>query len=470
MATAEYQRTHLVELPQWIVNDRGPAVETELNKIEKHLEECNFSHWHWMYQPNRFGALQLPNNDLLISYDITGQGLVMHRWDESQFDVPEYPTNCHNSKITAECYGPLLEDGTMKSEQFGFQMSPSLLDWMKAKNPVYYEKVLKLLSEKPKFATTYTQYILPSLPRRIQELVVDIGIKSYQEDFHEKPYGFWPAELAINDETLDVLANQGITVLILGKYQIEADEDAPLYLLTTKSGKTVAVIPYDLDVSRKYGFEDHEAQEFALNLPTQTVGASNGKMWTKEGANDGETIGHHRKRPSLSFAKYLYTKYLPEMVASGKLSFNHTVTDAKPGRLKPFPTSWSDFHGISRWTGEDEFCNCGDSNPDIQRRKRELYRQITTELNSGTQNLDAIDPRWEKRFIKWFLSQRKNIGNWQPVEVKDIPKNLQVPFLQLYVTLNAQQSCWAFNGRNGEYERNIMTGSLKTLDTLRNYR
>src|SRR2546430_7556760 len=67
----------------------------------------------------------------------------------------------------------------------------------------------------------YHHTILPLSPRRDKETEVRWGIADFRRRFGREPEGMWLPETAVDDETLDVLAAEGIRFTILAPHQVE---------------------------------------------------------------------------------------------------------------------------------------------------------------------------------------------------------------------------------------------------------
>lgn len=424
--------------------------------IREFLAGCRFSHWHWGYQPIRIFEIALEDRTACGIYNISGNDLNLYRWEDPHFEVRGW-----NGKVVEESLRPLLECSVLQQPEFGFQLSPSYTDWLGIYDPELWHQVHDVLLHKPAFASTYTQNILPSMPDRITDLLIEIGIRAHQQDFRRVPLGFWPAELAVTPDTVSKLYSHGIRVLILMEDQLDITEKAPLYALRVDDGGTMYVIPYSKEVGARYGYQDNEAHTYAEFLALKQL---YGILAT--GANDLETIGHWRKAESVQFAKWLYTVYLPSFREQGRLSWVRRLEDARPATLKPI-SSWSCLHGIGRWTG-DENCNCDNATIETQREKARLLALLKTDMQSVTEELDQMlvgaGSRWEPVYINWFLSQRPAIARGLPIQ-QPPGDPMGLSFLRLMNSTVGAQSCSFFF--SGKYERGMAHACVRELDLLR---
>src|SRR5450432_416158 len=149
-----------------------------------------------------------------------------------------YPYHDWNERITAECYAPNAASRILDSEnrivkllsnyaRISFNFGPTLLSWMKdqALNP--YNAILKADKESRErfsghgsaLAQGYNHMILPLANRRDKITQVKWGIRDFESRFGREPEGMWLPETAVNTETLQVLADDGIQFTILAPRQ-----------------------------------------------------------------------------------------------------------------------------------------------------------------------------------------------------------------------------------------------------------
>src|SRR2546430_16521883 len=70
-------------------------------------------------------------------------------------------------------------------------------------------------------AMPYQHTILPLSSRRDKETEVRWGIADFRRRFGREPEGMWLPETAVDDETLEVLAAEGVRFSILAPHQVE---------------------------------------------------------------------------------------------------------------------------------------------------------------------------------------------------------------------------------------------------------
>src|SRR5207245_6935079 len=104
-------------------------------------------------------------------------------------------------------------------------------------------------------AMPYHHTILPLSPRRDKVTEVRWGIVDFRRRFARAPEGMWLPETAVDDETLDVLASEGILFTILAPHQVERPPgDGLPGWYRTSGGRRIAVFIYDGAISHDVAF------------------------------------------------------------------------------------------------------------------------------------------------------------------------------------------------------------------------
>src|SRR5437867_13392489 len=138
-------------------------------------------------------------------------------------------------------------------------------------------------------AMPYHHLILPLTPRRDKVTEVRWGIADFRRRFARVPEGMWLPETAVDDETLDVLAAEGIRFPILAPHQVARApaRGFPGWYRTAAGGR-IAVFIYDGAISHDVAFgplvRDAAAWTERLTAAPHDLVAI---------ATDGETYGHH---------------------------------------------------------------------------------------------------------------------------------------------------------------------------------
>ena len=265
------------------------------------------------------------------------------------------PDHDWNVRITRETYQPLVPIYEFLSFDFG----PTLLDWMNRGAPSVFVNVA--LADRASrgrvghgnaLAMPYHHIILPLASRRDKETEVRWGIAHFRRLFRRDPEGFWLPETAVDRETLEVLAAEGIQFTVLAPHQVSK---APAHGLPARielsNGRSIAVFVYDGGLSHALAFGPltHDADRLTEALQRTPPGA------IASIAVDGETFGHHHKGADHTLATVIH-----RLQQSGKVQ----VTNFAAALAKHPPattvdlverTSWSCAHGIERWRAA---CGC----------------------------------------------------------------------------------------------------------------
>src|SRR5437899_2226631 len=120
-------------------------------------------------------------------------------------------------RIERECYARVAPSLAFMSFDFG----PTLLEGMEHHAPGTYAAVVAAGRAGGALAMPYHHLILPLSPRRDRVTGVRWGIADFRRRFGREPEGMWLPETAVDDETLDVLAAEGIRFTILAPHQVE---------------------------------------------------------------------------------------------------------------------------------------------------------------------------------------------------------------------------------------------------------
>jgi alpha-amylase/alpha-mannosidase (GH57 family) len=301
-----------------------------------------------------------------------------------------YPYHDWNERITAECYAPNATSRILDNEQriiklvnnygmMSFNFGPTLLSWLEDKAPRVYaalQEADKLSSHKfgghgSAVAQAYNHMILPLANRRDKVTQVKWGIADFEHRFKRRPEGMWMPETAVNTETLEVLAENGVLYTIMAPRQakrvrrkggrswkdVSGDRIDPsrAYLVNLPSKKTISVFFYDGPISQGVAFEGllNDGKRFADRLIS---GFSDARGWPQLShiATDGESYGHHHRfgEMALTYAlQRIENEKLAELTNYGQFleryPADHFVEIVEN-------SSWSCVHGVERWRS-----NCG---------------------------------------------------------------------------------------------------------------
>jgi len=342
-----------------------------------------------------------------------------------------YPYHDWNERVTAECYAPnstcrkLDRDGrildiTSNYSRISFNFGPTLLSWMEEYSPDTYRAILAADQQSVAMrsghgnaiAQAYNHMIMPLATRRDKETQVLWGIRDFEHRFRRSPEGMWLAETAVDLETLEVLAEAGITYTILSPHQARQVrkfgaatwhevahgriDPTRAYLARLPSGRSITLFFYDGPISQAVAFEKllDNGEVFASRLAS---GFSTTREWPQlvSIATDGESYGHHHTFGEMALGHAL--DYIEKRGVARLTNYGEFLALNPPDHeVEIFAnTSWSCCHGVERWQS-DCGCNSG-GNSGWNQEWREPLRNA----------LDWLREQQETVFVergeKWFV-------------------------------------------------------------------
>ena len=301
-----------------------------------------------------------------------------------------YPYHDWNERVTAECYAPnsaariLGGDGRIQEilnnyHKISFNFGPTVLSWMQEKDPELYASIqladrvtsVQRSGHGSAIAQAYNHLIMPLANARDRRTQTRWGIRDFEKRFGRKPEGMWLPEGAVNSESLEELASQGIAFTILSPHSAREVrtigqtewtdvsggriDPSMAYKIQLPSGKAMSLFFYDGPASRAVAFENllESGEKFANRL----LGTfSEDRTWPQLAhiATDGETYGHHRKYGEMALAyalDYVEKNGLAKLTNYAEFLAQHPPTH----EVQIYDnSSWSCAHGIERWRS-----NCG---------------------------------------------------------------------------------------------------------------
>ncbi|MGE5315509.1 MAG: DUF3536 domain-containing protein [Acidobacteriota bacterium] len=341
-----------------------------------------------------------------------------------------YPYRDWNERITAESYAPNTASRIMAEDRkitdivnnyahMSFNFGPTLLSWMQTFSPDVYAAVLEADKESMKYfsghgsaiAQVYNHIIMPLANTNDKRTQVIWGKADFVHRFKREPEAMWLAETAVDNETLEMLAEQGIRYTILAPHQarrvkkIEDPDDAWTdtpdasidpkmpYLCVLPSGKEIVLFFYDGPVSHDLSFGDMlKSGDNFVNRLMASFREGDDSPQLVHIATDGETYGHHARYGDMALAYCLHT------IEAGNLA-DVTIYGEYLEKFPPTTqveinedTSWSCAHGVERWRSD---CGCNSGRQGWNQQWRAPLRAALDWLR------DTVIPMYEKAAKKY---------------------------------------------------------------------
>jgi alpha-amylase/alpha-mannosidase (GH57 family) len=287
--------------------------------------------------------------------------------DQIPLEPAATPFANFNEKITAECYAPNAEAGNF--DALNFDLGPTLATWLARAHPEVLNRVIEAdrahvahYGTGNAMAQAYNHTILPLATTRDKHTQIAWGLCDFRHRYGREATGMWLAETAVDLESLDLLAQHGITYTVLAPWQAAAPLDpSEPYRVRLFGGRSITVFFYNAPLSGGVSFDwntTSNADLFAANyLPAQL---QQSKREADQAqliliATDGELYGHHRPWRD-KFLSHLINVGAPasgfEICTLERYMQMFPATHEVELRL---PSAWSCSHGIARW---ESGCEC----------------------------------------------------------------------------------------------------------------
>ena len=310
--------------------------------------------------------------------------------EEIEFQQSASPYHDWNTKITHECYEPngaarVLEKGKIidivnNYQKLSFNFGPTLLNWLYFKTPEIYKMIIKgdKTSELKKnghgnaIAQAYNHMIMPLANEHDKRTQIIWGIEDFKFHFGHKPEGIWLPELAVDKQTLKIIAEQGLKFTILSPHQAKkikkiGDENwldvsnnkidpSKPYKLSFEDELSITIFFYDAPISHSIAFEK-VLDNGDLFVNRILSGYSEKRDWPQILilATDGETYGHHHPFGEMALAYAM--KKIEENGLAEITNPSYYLSIYQPQWEVEIieNTSWSCPHGLGRWKDD---CGC----------------------------------------------------------------------------------------------------------------
>ncbi len=305
-----------------------------------------------------------------------------------------------NARIAAEAYEPNARSGNL--EHISFDIGEALAAWLADNTPDIYDYFIT--ADKTNvhkynvgnaIALPLHHTVLPLDRREDKETQIKWGRALFAHRFGRQTTGMWLPELAVDVETLSIMADQGIEWTILTERQLEGKPlGAGPYWVNLPGGKRIKVFVRD----------DVLSNDIAFNLGT--FGGAG--RWARQVliprkrdagtftliALDGETFGHHWPGEEL-FLHWLLT-YEAKAAGYEVTTLARHAQSAQPQAsvIIRENTAWNCLHGIGRWaTGCP--CTSGDCSwkGALRRAMDNLRHELDGVFREEVKRIDgAINP------------------------------------------------------------------------------
>ena len=303
------------------------------------------------------------------------------------------PYHDWNQRIHDECYravvaARILDDrGRIQQvlntlEWISWDAGPTLLEWMAREAPTTYRRFLEADARSRArtghgnaIATPYHHVILPLSSWREKVTEVRWGIADFRRRFGREPTGMWLPEAAVDSETLEVLAREGIAFTVLGPTQVkQAPAGGRAGRVELAGGREIVVFVYDGPMSHGIGFG--ELLRDSARWLERVVEVSAGRQVLSM-ATDGETFGHHHRWGEMALAGLLHRAARRDDLRFEGFGAALARYPASEVIELVEPSSWSCVHGVERWRG-DCGCKIDPSKPTSQAWRTELREVLDT--------------------------------------------------------------------------------------------
>ncbi len=430
-------------------------------------------HGHF-YQPPR-------ENPWLEAVEVQDSAAPFHDW---------------NQRVTAECYAPnaaarmlrpagAIENIVNNYQLISFNFGPTLLGWLEAEAP----EVVRALQEADQasaarwghgnaLAQVYNHLIMPLATRRDKLTQIRWGIRDFEHHFGRRPEGMWLAETAVDLESLELMAGEGIRFTILAPHQAAAlrppgarewqtvgpggiDFRRP-YKVATPGGE-MAVFFYHGPLSRAVAFERllDDGARFAGRIKQDLpAGGAEDSILTL--ATDGESYGHHHRFGEMALAYALnQLDQDPGVELTNLAAYLAAHPPAWEARIAE-NTSWSCPHGVERWRSD---CGCAlnPGGPGNQAWRAPLRRAVDHLLERLALLLEEVGGRllkdpWAARddyvglILDESLEQREGfftLHQAHPLDAEERVRALKLMESQRWGLFAATSCAWFFDDLAG---------------------
>ncbi|GIL08957.1 MAG: hypothetical protein BroJett033_4680 [Chloroflexota bacterium] len=266
------------------------------------------------------------------------------------------PNRNWNERVLDACYRPNAQAGNFQHISFSF--GQALMSWLERRAPDVYTTVIEAdkqaVAEQGAgraLATAYNHIILPLARKRDRRTQIEWGIAAFEQHYGRRPLGFWLPEMAVDRETLILLAEAGIKYTVLAQQQVHnlpLHADAGPYQVNLGTGQRLDVFVRDDRLSTDLSFNIHNLGGAGRWSHTELI-PSRRDVKALLLATAGETFGHHFAGEE----QFLYWLVNHEAASVGYkvISLDGLYARRKAVRAVTVEdaSSWSDERGLTNW-------------------------------------------------------------------------------------------------------------------------
>ncbi len=276
-------------------------------------------------------------------------------------DPTAAPARDWNERISADCYRPNAELGNLGA--MSWNLGPTLAGWMQTGDPIAYRGFVDGDRGANGMAQPFHHSILPLASAADQLTEVRWGIRDFEVRFGRRPTGMWLPETAVDQASLRVLVDHGITHTVLAPWQVvgvdegELDTRRPVRV-DLGDGRSIVAVLYDGLLSAAVSFDPPATVDADWFVRDRLVPRLDQEPLPGEApplvviATDGELYGHHQPLRDHFLSRLVggtAPRDLPYATPTLAGAVERAAAAGLPlGRLRD-RTSWSCHHGVARW-------------------------------------------------------------------------------------------------------------------------
>ncbi len=303
-----------------------------------------------------------------------------------------------NERIADRSYRPNAIADNFRA--MSFSIGESLLRWLADHEPEIYQTIIDSDNADADgrggaLATAYHHSILPLARKRDKRTQITWGIAAFEQRFGRQPLGFWLPEMAVDHETLSLLAELGIQYTVLSQQQTNSlarTAGAGPFKIALPHNRSIGVYVRDDILSSELSFNVHNlggAGHWAHNTLAPARKYVGDLLLL---ATEGETFGHHYAGED---------QFLQWLLRHEALSVGYTMTRLDEHFVEHppqehitihEPSSWSDQRGLANWA-------TGHAHTAWKGALRRALDNVASELDRAYEDLTraaAVDA-WELR-------------------------------------------------------------------------